>query len=272
MKKALLVACMLLGFLGTAQEHFPNKTPKLLIGKEVTIVESLNSSILGGYSYVYSDPVLSTAYMPTEKNSRSTKVSALLGREFKVTAVDSVKPLYDDEKRCRISLEATDGLKLYYKYDYRATFDYPFEVKGGLDVPPGFYCDYVEPVPSAIDKTWECLLARVTRLIKTIDKNGPRYSFTARITGPNPKKKDIITKVTLFFDNKETAVLEGQSAYASYDTANSVYYDIGAILRGKTLSLFSKQKLVAVKIGDEILPYLYGEKTKGVLNCMENLK
>lgn len=273
MKNALYIAFVLLGFFATAQESFPNKHPELLIGKNVKIINTIEMNALGGMTNLFTDPNLKsgTTYKPMAPNDHKTGKHSVLGHEFKVTAVDSILPKYSTEKVCRISLEGADGLTLYYKYNVKQTYDYPFEVIGGFTLPEDFYCDYIK-MPVKASEDLDVLIGRATRLQKSFYKGEHEYNLSACLIGPNSVGTTSLTSVTLFFDNGAKLLVEGQDIKPTYNTDTTKRYDFYVFIRDKQIKLFLDNKLIAVKVGNEILKYDFAEKTRGVMRCMEKIK
>ena len=123
-----------------AQESFPYKRPLLILNKTVTIIRTPSSEQFG-YRKFYEDK---TCYKNYKKVGSNTPEKELLGRTFTVTAIDSTENTYRKEYEYKLTLKDNTET-IYYSYVPRfAAMFYSFEVKGGLDLPDGFYCDFVE--------------------------------------------------------------------------------------------------------------------------------
>ncbi len=144
MKNIILLFTYLLCLSVFSQESYPYKRPELLVGKTVKVIPFTKFWLEYhcGYMNFYTDPKCYDIYKPC--NPTSSLHEALSNKEFNVTDMtegkgyQSVLYIYKLE-------DTTNKEVLYYEYDRKSSgADFSFEVKGGLDLPADFYCDYVE--------------------------------------------------------------------------------------------------------------------------------
>jgi hypothetical protein len=147
MKKIMMLFALCLGLTAIAQVSYPYKRPQLLVGKEVVVKPLSSKSIHRGYTDFYSDKKMYDKYKLLKGQYVYTDSTALTGRHFFVTGLDSVKsdfPTYPGkaEYDYRLDLKSPEGEVVYYEYETSGIF--PFKVIGGLDLPADFYCDFIE--------------------------------------------------------------------------------------------------------------------------------
>lgn len=140
MKKIIVVFALLLSLSAIAQ-NFPEKRPELLLGKELKVKPLKENKKGEGYEYFYSDPKMRDSYLREKVYFSVTPAGGLVGRVFKVTAVDA-----DPERKgkARLTLvDQTKGETIYYSYLSYLKHDFYFEVIGGLKLPTDLYCDFI---------------------------------------------------------------------------------------------------------------------------------
>jgi len=245
----------------TAQESFPYKRPFLILNKTVTVIKLPSSEQFGYYDF-YEDK---DCYKTYKKLKVSTPEKELLGRSFTVTAIDSVKLL--GKYGYKLTLTG-DTETIYYKYGPTTVGErYPLEVKGGLDLPEGFYCDFVEK--SSYDYT-----ARVPdiTLRQSYDhgtkKNGTSATFTFfdkfALTG--------IKSVTLLLENNKTIDEITNLTYGS-PQGGAFKYNFTILLSDKTIELLKANKLIGIKLKDQVHTFHPGTgvRLSGILTCLQSL-
>jgi hypothetical protein len=145
MKKLLLIL-LCLPMIGFGQVNFPGTEVQLLLGKTVTVNEinyisetSGKEVKYSGYEGFYKNKNLTKIYK--KKNMFDSKYEALAGKKFKVIGFQPIKNeiLYDNI----LELENDDNKIIYYKYDSKHAFNFPFTVEGGVILSDEYYCNNI---------------------------------------------------------------------------------------------------------------------------------
>ncbi len=244
-----------------AQESFPYKKPSLILNKTVTVIRIPSSEKFGYYDFF--ETIKPRKYYKLQK--ASTPEKELLGRSFTVTAIDSTESLgnYD-----YILTLAGDTEKIYYRYDPITVGDhYPLEVKGGLDLPEGFYCDYVE-------KGYPGYTAKVPeiQLSKGYDSSNKKNEYYFTFTFFDKFKEDRVKSVTLLLENNKT-IEDITNEITAWPHSNEFKYNFTILLDDKDVDLLKANKLIGVKLRDSVhtLHPGTGVRLSGILTCMQSL-
>jgi hypothetical protein len=251
-----------------AQQHFPGKRPELLIGKEVTVVPTIESAALKGQPYFYSDRKTLQTYLPSSARSSYTD-PAIEGKKFKVTSVEPV--VENSRPYMYLSLEAEDKSTLYYKYSpTMAEFSYPFEVTGGLTVPADFYCDFVEKNIFGTITAYDANVGIGMKLSKRISDG--KTSYTLHITTfIESEGKTARGAVLVLENNKKIATNPDLPIVPTYQSGKSYKYMHGFELSPKDVELLKSNKVLGLRLLDKVVPITTGVKIQGVLSCMTKL-
>ena len=266
MKKLILVLLLLCVSFIYAQENFPYKNPELLLGKEVKVISTSESRDARlGYMGFYTDENFYKCYDPTSKHSSYSKPETLVGKTFKITDVKDVST--PDFNKVRLKLEGKDGLNLYYKYNYRLPSSYPFEVTGGLTLPDGFYCNIIEE--NTISPEWQNFKALVdigTWVSKDIEKGKSKYYITFAIFLPKDSKP--LESATLLLERQKTITVETDLIIPEFHDGKTFKYNFTMFLDKQNVALIAANKIIGVKIGDQVATITQGQKIQGVINCL----
>lgn len=269
MKKIMLAAVFMLSLFATAQESFPAKHPELLQGKDVKIVPTIDTEKMG-FDGFFTKENLTGVYMPGD-NKSYTKVDALLGKQFKVNAIDKVSFPGSTTVHTRITLQGQDGQILYHRYNSEFDFTYPFEVIGGLTLPEGFYCDYITKQSFSTHVEYTAMVAIGTWVTKRVEAGKASYLMSFAVYG-DKDPGDMITKVTLALENNKTIVDNNQHFWPEIKSATSYKYSFTLLLSAAQVQLLAQNKLIGVKAGPLVLPFKNATKLQGVIKCIQNLK
>ncbi|HYD91576.1 MAG TPA: hypothetical protein VEA37_08845, partial [Flavobacterium sp.] len=137
MKNFTLLIALFFSLIITAQDH-PGKRPEMLLGKEVTVKELPPESQAWGYESFYKDEKMLYCY--EDNGDNRTKHEALANKTFTVVSVQPGVNIIGVPMHI-IKLKASDGTLFFLEYYYNSK--YYFQVKGGLEYPADFYCDYI---------------------------------------------------------------------------------------------------------------------------------
>ncbi|RYY30908.1 MAG: hypothetical protein EOP46_21165 [Sphingobacteriaceae bacterium] len=246
-----------------AQESFPYKRPILMLNKTVTVVK-LYSSEKDGYRDFYSDVKRTTHYKAG--NEVRTPSDELFGKEFKVVSIDSTLSYNKKYYEYMFGLQGTETF--YYAYSPRIPPEiYPFEVKGGLDLPEGFYCDFVEK--SKYDYT-----AHITEiwLRQSYDYGTTKNQTSATFTFFDKFALTGIKSMTLLLENNKTIEQKINETYGS-PQSKEFKYNFTIMLEDKDIELLKANKLIGVKLKDKVHTFHPGTgvSLSGILKCLGTL-
>jgi len=264
MKKITTIVVLLCSLFMHAQENFPNKNPELLLGKEVKIISTIQSKHEKlGYDDFYTDETLRNYYEPISHNSSFTKEGALLGKTFNVTDIKDVST--PDFKWVRVKLEGEDGLTLYYRYNFRPN-SYPFEVKGGLTLPDGFYCNIIEETINPESQNFKALVDNGTWVTKDVEKGQSKYYITFAIFLPKDSKP--LESATLLLEGQKTITVKTGLIIPEFHDGNMYKYNFTVFLNKQNLALIAANKVTGVRVGEQVAPIAQGQKIQGVIKCL----
>lgn len=138
MKKIIQLLALFVCFTAAAQ-NFPGEKIELLNGKNLKVLPVAEASQKYGYKDFYTDADLKNLY---KKEGYSTPYNALVGKEFKVVSYEAYKNSINEAKY-KLLIENPETGKLYFDYNPKYSFTFPFEVIGGLAYPQGFFCESI---------------------------------------------------------------------------------------------------------------------------------
>lgn len=139
--KKLFLLLLLLPLHAICQTDFPGDDPILLMGKQLLVKPRDESLQKYGFEGFFKDEKLKKKFACCE--TFNSKYSSLVNKTFTVLSVDPMKDdIYFDDYV--IKLHNAETGDLYFKYDPKYDFMFPFEVIGGLKFPEGFYCKDIE--------------------------------------------------------------------------------------------------------------------------------
>lgn len=267
MKKITLLLLTLLSLAANAQESYPYKRPVLMLGKTVTVVSNSFVDKNHYFSDFYGDETLRKEY---KKNGVGTPDTELLGRTFTVAAVDSVLDYDEKNYRYKFTLQDAANEVIYYKYRSSSAYHmFAFEVKGGLDLPKKFYCDYIEKdeLSSDPDK-YKAFIDYGMFFWRAMNfENKIEYSMSFAIYS-DYEAKGIVSSVTLVMENNKSIKKPIPSTFAKWHSDTSYKYEFSMIFDDKELQLIKSNKILGIRIEDKVIPFKFGQKLINVANCM----
>lgn len=245
MKNFTLLIALFFSLIITAQDH-PGKRPELLLGKEVTIIDLSDNyysdlSKEKGYQRFYIDKKLYDTYK--ENSKRNTEYRALFNKTFTITNVEPATSKYLGNYHI-ITLESPD-LVLYHEY-----FDdepYYFKVKGGLEYPDDFYCDYIIEKADTDNGTTDYIIEPYDGLSLTKVKgklNG--YLLKASMIKAT---LDTANGVTFILENGATITRPSLTPLKSVTHTGSYEYTRQIELTKQELELLKSHKITHVQLG-----------------------
>lgn len=262
MKKCTLLF-LFFSLAAMAQESFPYKRPILMLNKTVTVMR-IPSSEKFGYENFFKDKKCYKIYKEVKV---STPENALLGRSFSVTAVDSMENTYRKDYEYVLTLNDNNET-IYYRYiPHLASSFYAFEVKGGLDLPEGFYCDFVEK-----DKYEYSARVPEISLSQSYDFRTTKNRTSAIFTFFDKFEEDGVKSVTLLLENNKT-IEDITNEITAMPQSNEFRYNFAITLDDKAIELLKANKLIAVKLKDSVHTFHPGSGVtlSGILKCMGSL-
>lgn len=139
-KKVILFIATLFSTISYCQV-FPGDLIELLSNKELKVLSKDESLQKYGYDDFYKDEKLKIKFDCCE--SYNSKYKSLVGKIFKVISYESYNNIIGALKY-KLKIENLETGILYFDYDPKYDFKFPFEVVGGLTLPEGFYCKGIE--------------------------------------------------------------------------------------------------------------------------------
>jgi len=268
MKKIILVFALLLSLSGFAQ-NYPGNNPDLLTGKTVKVLPLKESLQSYGFRGFFKDAELQKNY---KKSGATTPYKVLVGKEFKVTAIERYKKPLKNDVRYRLVLDNAETGTLYYDYDEVSSVEYPFEVIGGLEFPADHFCSLVTPAnakPHEPDGKW----FETTKPLEGISIFGykGKESLVRFYIDFNTGEKDFQTPkgkgVTLTFDNGETISRPDDDVIPASDGGNVLTVKIMAITPAQ-VKLVQEHSLISIKVGKYEKAIKNGFTFKEQIKCM----
>ena len=140
-RKGILTLIVLLSstFL-FSQELFPGNDTSVISGKQLQVKPI--DSILRGYGYddFFKDENLKKKYQCCD--GMNSKYNSLVNKIFDV--VDIVPYNYYSNNKYKIKLSNIETGIVYFDYDPRYEFKWPFKFVGNFTIPKNFYCNKIE--------------------------------------------------------------------------------------------------------------------------------
>lgn len=265
MQKFVFFIALLCSLISNAQINYPGTMPELLKGKTVKVVSTTTSKNMG-YPDFYSTLTSEQrkVYMPVTESSLYTKVTALQGEYFKITQADQIT--FIDKQRTRLTLEGKNNLKIYYLYNEKFEYDYPFEVIGGLTVPDGFYCRDKTVHKSEYGTTEEVATGYGSSVSKDTDSDGTSYTIYFILFGA--RRVNPVSEATLVLEKGETLTVKTNDIAAEFIKDKSYRYHVLFSPKGELVDQLKSKKITSIIIDDLEMPIATGQKIQGVVNCL----
>lgn len=262
MNKITTLATALLISLTTFAQNSPGKRPSLLLDKLV-IVQPLQKTVLAyqkGYDSFYADENLLERY--AENKNKKTDHDALANRVLRVKAVEPF-PLQGAPDYKIVLQDTLSKETIFYKFNELAANkgNYYFEVVGGLNYPPDFYCDYIQQ-----DK--DALIAMLTEGIsvkKIVVAKTVKYIMEVRTI---EETISMVPGITLVMENGLQIVKPDVHAEVSASSNDKLIYIASFALTPHEVSLLGQSRIVSGKISKFDKTYREGEKLKQMVKCM----
>jgi len=261
MRNFTLLLALFASFIITAQDH-PKKRPELLLGKEVTIKELSEYKQKEGYTNFYTNEALLKVY---EKGYMNTKYEALVGKTFKVLSVDPITDIIGQPGHS-IKLQGEDGTILYHEYD---TNYYYFIVKGGLDYPADFFCDFIKEEPF-LDTGMTDYIISPSSAIALIKRKGTKITGYTLVVTSFGASLDTATGVTLHFDNGAKITRPSVKPSIDVTSIGTYTYRASVLLTDKEFELVKNNAIVEYKVGpyQETMDSNEWAEIKNALPCL----
>lgn len=262
-----MLLMLLLAVTATAQS-FPYNHPEILVGKEVKIIETMESE-QRGYSSFYSTTSMSSmnTYMPTYTYSTYSKKEALIGKTFKVLSSERYEGYGNPY---RLKLEAPDKTLLYYGYRTSiGDFDFPFEVIGGLTIPDEYYCDLAEKMQSGESTIYTVNAGIGLNLVKMVTPKTTTITLTVIEFIESDGKYG--NGVALLLENNKKIAFPELTIIPMVNDAKHYKYMHTFEFSKKDLELLKTNKVIGVKFIDKVVPIDNGAQIQGALNCIQKL-
>ena len=122
-------------------QNFPGINVELLSNKEIKVLAKDENLQKFGFSDFYVDNDLKTKYECCE--TYNSKYLSLVNKIFKVIDYQQYKNINGTIKY-KLKIENSETGMIYFDYDPKYDFKFPFEIVGGLTFPEGFYCKSIQ--------------------------------------------------------------------------------------------------------------------------------
>lgn len=258
MKQILLLFLVL--FTATLKaQSFPYKNVELLKNKEVTIIETHESSVTDGYSEFYSDKYYIKRYMKADSGYMSRR-DALIGKKFKVL---DIGPAGSD---FWLTLQGEDNSICYYQY--RPTMllmNYPFNVTGGLDLPDNFYCSYFKKESYTAKEVYVAQIHKI-HIFKRVEDGVVRYTFVIneflQTDGRAGKGFALIME-----DGTQISQPKFPIEPQYHDGVNYKYFH-SFDPTPEEMKILASKKIISAKFIDHFVTINWGEQIQGIFKCL----
>jgi hypothetical protein len=282
MNRQILFVIINLAFLSTIfGQNFPGDNPELLLNKTVKPKEIKEE--LHQYNYEnfflefnkkkkqFTKNENKNKPFPSSSYSWLSDYNSLLGKEFKVMAIYEIDPNNSiSGKEYALEIGNEEIGVIFYKYNPKYMHSFELEVVGGLDYPPGYFCDKIEHRKDKFEDK-ETLFSPLTNgiaLIRTI-ANGKSYIQLMVIVNGSTLNFDAKGLFILFSDG--TKILKPATKVDVEASNGSRYiYSASIGLQQNEIKLLTEKSITDIKV------YIYEEavdkesafKIKEYLKCI----
>jgi len=243
----MLLLALCLSFAANAQ-NFPGEKIELLNGKNLKVLPIAGASQKYGYKDFYTDADLKNIY---KKEGYSTPYDLLVGKEFKVVSYEPYKSY--NEIKYKLLIENPETGKLYFDYNPKYSFTFPFEVIGGLAYPEGFFCEsIVEKKGNVVkqgDKWYEAPMEMGIQLSRYKGQLNPVYMKITFSTDAIYDEKVTMKGYSIIFENGKTITKPAKQliSYAGSSGTSIITTDID-FYEANELKLLKEQKIKSIKL------------------------
>jgi len=255
-------------------QNFPGKDVHLLLNKEIRILPKEPDLQTYGYRDFYTTNKFggyanNSKWVYKKQTGDFSEYNSLVGKTFKVLGYEPYKTTIGKDQ-FKIKIENTEIGILYYDYDPAIPdFIFPFEVVGGLELPPDFYCKDIE---ISYDKfTGETNYETDTSLgimFKKVEKDGKSTIYLyVRVVGEtlNMGEKGVI----LLLENKKRIERPDEpiDVRARSDRySNNYAYTVFMELTTEEINLLKENNITDIRL------YIYDREVKNGSRFKEYLK
>lgn len=256
---------MLLSFLSVNSQNFPGKDVQLLMNKQLKVKELEEYLQPYGYKNFYNNNKLKRKYKSKNKYD-DTKYSDLVGKVFKVIAIEEYKN-YSDQTKSMLKIENEETGILYYKYNEQYENAFEFDVIGGIDFPEGYFC---KDLKVSEDKFSDKITTRspykeAISFTKVESDKGVQIYMSVDVYGStiNVNKKG----ATFLLANKKKLVWENAKITSKINRRGKGYiYSSFILLSKEDIKTLSENKVTDVRL------YIYDKEIKNNNKIKEYIK
>lgn len=253
MKKSLIIILISLLIMSTFcySQSFPGKNPNLLVNKTVIAKEKTGNPSLRDYKNFYSEYdkkkneiSFSAKHLLQEKHNLGTPYDKLVGKEFLVTEVLSLKRNFSSSPdEYALVLQNDEFGTVYYKYNSSMPVLFELEVIGGIQYPEGMFCDEIEKVVDKFDGkiTYRTPMEQGIQFIKVLSKGKETVYLSVRNSGSTANVGK--TGLTVLFEDGTKFERPLAKIDVDVNRSNFVYSSFEPISKSE-LKIFS-EKIIA---------------------------
>lgn len=262
MKKIILVFALLLSFIAVAQ-NFPGEKIELLSGKNLKVLPLSEASQKYGYRDFYTDVGLENVY---KEEKSTTPYNALVGKEFKVISYEPYQG-YKEIKH-KLLLENPETGKLYFDYSSKYSFNFPFEVIGGLIYPEGFFCDLIVKESASSSTSYTTPIEEGSYIVKNKGDKVLAYTFRYATTEKYSPEK-LWKGVTIVFENGAKIAVPAQVIASTKSSSGNVNLSASLIVHeAKYLSLLQSQPIKSIIFEKSEMVFKGGKVLQEYAKCL----
>jgi len=265
MKKLLLAVAFTVSMLAGAQ-NYPGENIELIAGKEITVLHT-DSNQKHGYQNFFTDEKMKKTYKGKQGFS---DYAALVGKTFKVA---SYEPYTNNigVKRYKVKLENAETGTLYLDYDTQYSHTFPFEVKGGLAYPEGFFCNKAaEKKSDNNDRRYDFPYINGVLLSYYTADTFQYMIFTINVPAGKTFPATLLKGATLTFDNGET-IDRPELVLPINNSDNglvaSAVFGLLATKNEKEINLFKNHQLVDIQLNKYTRKFKEGFTLQEYVKC-----
>ena len=274
MKKTILLLSVFFTTVSFSQ-NFPGKEIQLLLNKELRVLPVDSSLQKYGYDHFYTSDKFGGYEGPTKWKyecceSYNSKYKSLVGKTFKVLSYEPYKTIIGEDKY-KMKIENSEIGILYFDYGMKYDFDFPFEVVGGLELPPDFYCRNIK---TSFDKftgetKYDTEISDGVTLEK-VEKDGAKKIYLyIRVSGATISIGE--KGATLLLENKKR--IERPNEPVDVKTSSSTYsssyvYSVFMELTNDEINLLKENNITDVRLYVYDREIKYGTRIKEYLKCL----
>ena len=264
-KNIILMVSIVISCLSVFSQNFPGKDVDLLVNKEIKVLPD-ESDQKYGYKGFFKDTDLKRNY---EKYSYSaSKYDALVNKVFKVLSYEPYVDIIGTEY-FRLKIENSETGIIYFKYNPKYYFTFPFEVLGGIEYPEGYLCKHIEEKKDKFtdDITLRSPISEDISFTKVINKGNVTTYIRLEAYGSTACVGK--TGVIILFKNGDKLEFPTEAISADVNSGGKGFmYSAFISLKPEDIKILSEQEISDIRLYIFDKAIVYGKKYKEYLKCI----